>query len=234
MRPSLTLVLLALSLPCQAGAAHTSSAPQSVAWQRVAAQRTGQSLLLVEGLADPRFAKKTRLTLQTSPGGRRLWRRELEGQPNAWKLDGPVLLLATTNSWENWYALSYGVDLRSGRVLWETVGELVHRDPNFFVIRNISTSLGPYSDSKDLRLMVVNRRTGTSSRQDLTIPARPGCGDTADFVREDAAYSASWTGPQYLYTRRKDACGVFVARFDWHPGAIPQPVLQSENSRSPR
>jgi hypothetical protein len=234
MRPSLPFVLLALSLPYQAGAANTSSPSQPVRWRRVAAQRTGQSLLLIESLADPRFAKKTRLTLQTSPGGRWLWQRVLDGRPNDWKLDGPVLLLAATDSWENWSALSYGVELRSGRVLWRTVGELVHRDQNFFVIQNISTNLGPYGDLNNLRLTVVNRKTGTSSRRDLTIPARPGCGDTSDFVREDVAYIASWLGPQYLYARRKDACGIFVARFDWQPAATPQPILQYENSRSPR
>ncbi|ANE43911.1 hypothetical protein SU48_09140 [Deinococcus puniceus] len=125
-----------------------------------------------------------------------------------------------------WQKVNIGLDIQTGEVLWKAAGTLRLQSKDFFVVQHV-TGTGPYQDLKILTLEIIDRKTLARAVRDYLIPNRPGCGDTTDFVREDAAYIESWFDGSFLYARRKDACGVFVARFDWKLGQSPPPIIST-------
>lgn len=151
------------------------------------------------------------------------WQRVLPGslsiparQGEDWGVTGGALWLETGWSGDAAYQVSQGVDLRTGRSLWSESGSLRYRDEAALVVkRDLGTTI--YSDLKDLDLTVFDLRRGTVTRRSFQIADRPGCGDTEDFVREDAAFGATWFDAANVYARRKDACGVFVVKVRWRP-----------------
>ncbi|MDB5046811.1 MAG: hypothetical protein JWQ08_2861 [Deinococcus sp.] len=196
-----------------------------------------QTLLLTSGLNNgcltitqlrrPEFPKQLRVTVTDLLRNRR-WSRAMEGnlfpepiQGEDWGTDQQLLWLEVTVGWEMWQKVNIGLDIQTGKVLWKAAGTLRLQTKDFFFVQHfVATS--PYQDLKTMTFEVIDRKTLARAVRDYLIPDRPGCGDTSDFVREDAAYIESWLDTSFLYARRKDACGVFVARFDWRSD---QPLL---------
>lgn len=95
---------------------------------------------------------------------------------------------------------------------------------NQILLRRVQSHLA-YPNLRQEELIVNDPKTGTGTRLNLRIPERPTCGHINDYSFEDAAYSVSWADARFFYARRKDACGVFVARFDWHGSGEQTPTL---------
>ncbi|WP_156952989.1 hypothetical protein [Deinococcus frigens] len=102
---------------------------------------------------------------------------------------------------------------------------MIRVDSRYTVITKTPTSR-PFMDAKELRLTVYD--FGLKKLQDdfvFTIPDRPGCGDTSDFPWEAAVNGGRRIDRQFLYAQRRDECGPFVARFDWHGAAKQQATI---------
>ncbi|MBZ9749379.1 hypothetical protein K7W42_00745 [Deinococcus sp. HMF7604] len=191
-------------------------------------QPLSSGCLTITELRNSEFFKKLRVTL-TGPGGRRLWGKTLDGNIGPWPVQGTdwglepgVLWLDVMEGWEFGTHVSLGLNLRTGERLWYADSFTAFRDERSVVI-NSSPQHSAHSTLKDITLSVYDWASQTLSRRVYTIPDRPGCGDTDEFVREDAAYIQHWIDVRFLYAQRKDACGIFVARFEWrlNPPAAP-------------
>lgn len=182
--------------------------------------------------------RKLTLTLYGEKGGELLWKRQINGQLYqssggnrtfpGWGVADSVLWMAHTTGGEGWHVDNTGFRLSDGKLLWEHIDVrplAVSRGEILF--QRLNSRLA-FPDLREAALLVNDLETGATTRPNLHIPERPGCGDVNDYAREDAAYSGRWADGTFFYARRKDHCGVFVARFDWHGGAEQRPTVTPE------
>lgn len=181
---------------------------------------TGGGTLRVWQRFSSRCGPALELTYSRGPTS---WQRALPGslsfparQGEDWGVTGSVLWLETSWSGDATYHVSEGLDLRTGRSLWSESGTLRYRGRESLVVKR-DPGTQQYGDLKRLDLVVFDLRHWAVIQRSFQIADRPGCGDTEDFVREDAAFGATWFDAANVYARRKDACGVFVVKFRWRP-----------------
>lgn len=171
----------------------------------------------------------------TSTAGRPLWQKHLMGEvltvtqpsggrvPGWGRVDG-ALWVAQIVPGGRVYTL--GFRLSDGRLLWKlgtvyaplvhTGGELLfeQRDP-----------ILAYPDLREKELVRVKTSTGEIRRLNLRLPARETCGDINDYSYEALESLKTWADPRFFYAQHRDACGAFVARFDWHGAANQLPLI---------
>lgn len=191
------------------------------------AQKLTEGCLVVSNLHDSRLDKQVSIQLLDPISSLPKWRQFLNGNVfgndsdgRGWGIVNGVLWMQGTDSWEMWFSRNYGINLADGKIIWnEVYGSAIRVDARYIVMTKTQTP-PMFADAQELRLTVFD--FGQKKLRDnliFTIPERPGCGDTHDALWEDAVYGAKWADQQFLYARRKDRCGVFVARFDWHGAA---------------
>ncbi|QLG11089.1 hypothetical protein HLB42_10075 [Deinococcus sp. D7000] len=191
------------------------------------AHKLAEGCLIVSNRYDSRFDKQVSIQMLNPAHSSPRWQLILDGNAfgndrdgRGWGIVNGVLWMQGTDSWEMWFSRNYGIHLADGKVIWnEVYGSAIRVDPRYIVMTKTQTP-PMFADAQELKLTVFDFEQ-KKLRDDFvfTIPERPGCGDTHDALWEDAAYGAKWADQQFLYARRKDRCGVFVARFDWHGAA---------------
>lgn len=200
------------------------------------AQKLTEGCLVVSNLHDPRFDKQVSIQMLDPAHSSPKWQLILDGNAfgndsdgRGWGIVNGVLWMQGTDSWELWFSRNYGINLADGKVIWnEVYGSAIRVDSQYIVMTKTQTP-PMFADAQELRLTVFDfsRKTLRDSLV-FTIPERPGCGNTHDALWDDAAYGAKWADQQFLYARRKDRCGVFVARFDWHETAKQKAIIFPE------
>lgn len=111
---------------------------------------------------------------------------------------------------------------RDGRVQHKQPGELLGIGPNYALLLDYGLVLEPPTGAW-LPLVRLDLRQGKRTYIGLTIPERRGCGP----VRSRTGKSDLRFGLQYVTALRRDNCGPFTARVDWHGPAGQRPVIRS-------
>ncbi|GAA5513010.1 hypothetical protein Dcar01_01735 [Deinococcus carri] len=171
--------------------------------------------------------RKLTITLYEKPGGRLLWKRQVDGRLYeasdgnrnfpGWSVVDSVLWISHTTGGEHWHVDNTGFRLSDGKSLWENtdVGRPLTTGQGEILFRHLQSQLA-YPELRQVELVRNNLKTGEATRLNLWIPARTNCGNINDYSYKDAAYLKRWADSKFFYAQHKDACGVFVARFDWH------------------
>jgi hypothetical protein len=81
------------------------------------------------------------------------------------------------------------------------------------------------SSPEQLELIFWDTTTDQAQRHNFVIMARPKCGK---LLEDPETYQNDLNGP-YLTGIRRDACGVFGTRYDWHHPARQTPVILPQN-----
>lgn len=183
--------------------------------------------------------RKLTITLYGKPGGPLLWKRQLDGRLYqsssatrdfpGWGVVDSVLWVARTTGGENWHVDNLGFRLSDGRQLWKNidVGYPLAVGQGKILFRRLQ-SQNAYPDLRQVGLLLNDLKTGEATQLNLRMPERPSCGDINDYSYSDAAYLQTWADNKFFYARHKDACGVFVARFNWHGEANQAPLILPE------
>ena len=102
----------------------------------------------------------------------------------------------------------------TGKVLWTVDGVhgWVFKDGHTLLFRP-SVIGNPASAPGSVLLQVVDLVSGTVSKREWTLAARPSCG-ALQFGNLDAGFEEYATKTAYVVVRN-DGCGVFTARFNW-------------------
>lgn len=125
-----------------------------------------------------------------------------------------------------------GYDLASGDLMWRVGGTLLGQGHGQALL--LSPGVGDPPQPQTPQAIALTRVGGTYREADqatpllLSVPGRQGCGG----VKYQRNYpDLSFTG-RFLYALRRDGCGKFIARFDWH-AAEPRPPLIYPDRRPP-
>lgn len=180
--------------------------------------------------------RKLSIAVYDKRGGGLLWKRQVEGRLSqagngtrsfpGWGVAESVLWVSRTRGGEHWTVDNFGFRLSDGKPLWENVDvfDPLAAGQGKILFKQARSNLSR-PDLRQVELVVNDLKTGTETRLNLRIPERTNCGDINKYSYEDAAYLRIWADTHFFYARHKDACGVFIARFDWHGGEGQQPVL---------
>ncbi|GMA14969.1 hypothetical protein E5F05_12235 [Deinococcus metallilatus] len=183
--------------------------------------------------------RKLTINLYEKKDGRLLWKRQIEGRLYqassatrnlpGWGMVNSVLWVSHTTGGEHWHVDNTGFRISDGKLLWENIDvgyPLAFSQGKILFLRNQSQS--PYFKLLQVNLVLNDLKTGEATHLNLRIPERANCGSVNDYAWDDAAYVGFWADARFLYARRKDACGVFVARFDWHGEEEQRPTITPE------
>lgn len=181
-----------LSLPAQAN-------------QKVLAEQQGQSILVT--LVQQQPARLTLIALNSS--GQRFWKQAFAANFNKVSTHSGQFFVeyVTSGAQLNVHTLIW--DGRS-RTTDEIAGRLIAKSPTALLF-NVENDLNPY-DSVHLEFTRYTPKAANRTRLTFEVPARPQCGEVE--LDPDEEVTNKLTG-RYVYALRRDACGAFVARFDW-------------------
>lgn len=180
--------------------------------------------------------RKLNIVLYAERGGRLLWRRQVDGRLyetgnsprnlTGWGVADSVLWVRRKTGGEGWMVDNLGFRLSDGQPLWENidVGPPLAVAGGLVLFRRLQSQLAR-PDLRQIHLVMNDLKTGVATRLNLYLPPRANCGDINDYSYEDAAYLERWADSQFLYAQHKDACGVFVARFNWHENETQIPTV---------
>ena len=157
--------------------------------------------------------------------GRPLWtNRVYDARANAdahFKGQAGRVLLLSALSGEPIQGRVLGLSLETGKTFWEAGQDLLGLSDAEALVLDLGTGAQPMNRPHLLPLTRVTAATGKQTKFTLRLPPRPGCGP----VNYQGSIPDLRFTNQHLYAFRKDACGKFIARFDWHAGPEQKPLV---------
>lgn len=169
------------------------------------------------------YASNVFLSAYELQTGRQLWENRLfEYGANAAArvVDStPDTLLIQASSGEPMFGKVIAVDIQSGKTRWNMFQDFLGHDGKDALLVDFGVG-SPTDHGEYLPLWRVNIASGQKSALNLTIPVRSSCGKVEFQVSiPDVRFTN-----RYLYVFRKDSCGKFIARYDWH-APKPEPLI---------
>lgn len=206
----------------------------------VAATRTKNAYVVFREAGSVKHGtQKLQIAVYDKMGGRLRWRRQVPGRLGGagngtrkfpgWGVAGSVLWVARNTDGVTWTTDNLGFRLSDGQPLWENidVGYPLSVSRGQMLFQRLNSQLAR-PDLRQVELVINNLSTGAEKRLNLQLPARPGCGDINDYSYGDADHLKTWPDARFFYARHKDACGVFVTRFDWHGPATQKSLVTAK------
>lgn len=116
------------------------------------------------------------------------------------------------------------LDLTSDQVRDEVGSLPLARRGSLFLLPADSPGYGALNGTA-LDALIWDSASMTTQPQSLTVPSRPGCGSVGD----DFPGFANQADGQFLSLNRRDHCGTFRTRYDWHLPENQTPVILPGN-----
>lgn len=169
--------------------------------------------------------------------GKPLWTRRLYEHHGVFEVElagtvGRAVLVTTGGGDVHWPDIS-AFDLGSGDAMWRMGGPVVGKTAT--EVLSVDPGVGDPNQTIPAWSLPLTRASGTYHRGarvtplDLKIPRRRGCG----FVAYQNGFPGLRFSNRYVYALRRDACGRFVARFDWHAGPMQTPLVYPDRWTPP-
>lgn len=145
-----------------------------------------------------------------------------------WGVTDSVVWLTVIRGEVSWHADSVGLRLRDGKKLWDitSVSAPLYASRQVLVFKwtDVTTA---WPDLHHPQVIVVQVATGQKRELNFTIPERYNCEGINEKSYEAGSVLRFKADAQYFYAYMTDACGVFMARFDWHGSANQKPVVKA-------
>lgn len=114
-----------------------------------------------------------------------------------------------------------GIALDTGKVRWTARQDLVGYTDTEALVIDLGTGAQPMNSAGVLPLTRITLSTKKMSSFTVKLPIRTNCGPSN---YQDSIPNLTFTH-SFLYALRKDSCGPFIARVDWHGSASQTPLV---------
>ena len=116
------------------------------------------------------------------------------------------------------------LNVTSGQVRDEVDGVPLARRVTIFLLLDDSPGYGNLNGTA-LDVLIWDSASMKTQHQTFTVPPRPGCSSLVD----DFPGFANQADGQFLILSRRDNCGIFTTRYDWHLPENQTPVILPGN-----
>lgn len=133
---------------------------------------------------------------------------------------GQTLILSSTAG-EPMLGKLQGISIDTGKVRWTAFQELVGYTDTEALVIDLGRGAEPMNNAGLLPLTRITLATGKMAFFTVKLSNRPNCGP---MNYQDSIPNLTFTH-QFLYALRKDSCGAFIARVNWHGDAAQTPLV---------